>query len=86
MFPLLIFIILPYLSGDWLSSNIKFEDVASGGEFSLAGISIMWLFLMCWSAYGIEVCATFAPEYHDTKRDTRLALRSARRRSRCWCT
>ncbi|CAN5756647.1 hypothetical protein BH18ACT17_BH18ACT17_08800 [soil metagenome] len=77
MFPLVIFIILPYLSGDWASSNIKYEDVASGGEFSLAGISIMWLFLMCWSAYGIEVCATFAPEYHDTKRDTRLALRSA---------
>ena len=35
MFPLVVFIILPYFSGDWVSSNIKFEDVASGGEFSL---------------------------------------------------
>ncbi len=24
--------------------------------------------------YGIEVCATFAPEYHDTERDTHKAL------------
>ena len=38
---------------------------------------MVWLFIMCWSAYGIEICATFAPEYHDTKRDTALALRSA---------
>ncbi len=32
---------------------------------------------MCWSAWGVDVCATFAPEYKDTVRDTRLALRSA---------
>ena len=38
---------------------------------------MVWLFIMCWSAYGIEVCASFAPEYHDTKRDTALALRTA---------
>ena len=77
MIPLAIFIIVPYLTGDWKSSNVKFEDVASGGQFSLFGISMMWLFIMCWSAYGIEVCASFAPEYHDTKRDTALALRSS---------
>jgi amino acid transporter len=40
-------------------------------------VALMWLFIMCWSAYGVEVCASFAPEYHDTKRDTALALRSA---------
>jgi amino acid transporter len=77
MIPLAVFIIVPYFTGDWSSSNLTFEDVASGGEFSLFGISVMWLFIMCWSAYGIEVCASFAPEYHDTKRDTMLALRSA---------
>ena len=37
----------------------------------------MWLFIMCWAAYGIEVCASFAPVYHDTKRDTAKALKSA---------
>jgi amino acid transporter len=77
MIPLAVFIIVPYLTSDWSSSNVTFEDVASDGQFSLIGISMMWLFIMCWSAYGIEVCATFAPEYHDTKRDTSLALRSS---------
>src|SRR5260370_19064849 len=32
---------------------------------------------MAWSAYAAEVCATFAPEYKDTRRDTTIALRSA---------
>ncbi len=77
MVPLLVLMVLPYFTDSWESSNVTFEDVASGGQFSLFGISLMWLFIMCWSAYGIEVCASFAPEYHDTKRDTTLALRSA---------
>jgi amino acid transporter len=76
MIPLAIFIVVPYLTGDWSSSNVKYEDVLRS-EFSTLELSLMWLFIMCWSAYGIEVCATFAPEYHDTKRDTSLALRSS---------
>ena len=36
-----------------------------------------WLWLMGWSAYGVEACATFAPEYKDTAHDTSLALRTA---------
>jgi amino acid transporter len=76
MIPLAIFIVVPYLTGDWESSNIVFEDVLQS-DFSTFELSLMWLFIMCWSAYGIEVCASFAPEYHDTKRDTALALRSA---------
>jgi len=76
MIPLVILMIFPYFTGDWHSSNITYENVADA-PFSLFELSLMWLFLMCWSAYGIEVCASFAPEYHDTKRDTALALRSA---------
>ncbi len=72
--PLFIFIVLPYFTGDWHSSNLEYAHVEG---FSNLGVALMWLFLMCWSAYGVEVCASFAPEYHDTKRDTRLALRSA---------
>jgi amino acid transporter len=74
MIPLAIFIFVPYLTGDWHSSKVTYEHVAGFSDFSVA---LMWLFIMCWSAYGIEVCASFAPEYHDTKRDTALALRSA---------
>jgi amino acid transporter len=79
LIPLAIFIIVPYFTGDWHSSNITYESVANpnGGTFGTFPVALMWLFIMGWSAYGIEVCASFAPEYHDTKRDTALALRSA---------
>ena len=52
------------------------EYVHRSGGFSDLSIALMWLFIMCWSAYGIEVAASFAPEYHDTRRDTAKALRS----------
>jgi amino acid transporter len=74
MIPLAIFIVVPYFTGHWESSNMTYESIEG---FSDISVGIMWLFIMCWSAYGIEVCASFAPEYHDTKRDTSMALRSA---------
>ncbi len=74
MIPLAIFMIVPYLTGDWSSANVTYTDYL---DYSKMEVALMWLFIMCWSAYGIEVCASFAPEYHDTKRDTSLALRSS---------
>jgi amino acid transporter len=73
MVPLAIFIFVPYLTGHWHSSNMTWTLHGFGG-FKLA---MVFLFLMAWSAYAAEVCATFAPEYHDTRRDTTIALRSA---------
>ena len=73
MVPLAIFIFVPYLTGHWHSSNMTWALHGFGG-FKLA---MVYLFLMAWSAYAAEVCATFAPEYHDTRRDTTIALRSA---------
>ncbi|HWT22165.1 MAG TPA: APC family permease [Solirubrobacteraceae bacterium] len=64
---------LPYVTGDWQSSNMTWEIGANGG----LALALVWLYFMCWSAYGIEVVATFAPEYKDTVRDTRMALRTA---------
>jgi amino acid transporter len=79
MIPLFIFIILPYLTGDWQSANIVYADVtdAAGNAFSKFSVALMWLFIMCWSGYGIEVCASFAPEYHNTTRDTSRALKTS---------
>ena len=74
MVPLAIFIVFPYFTGDWQSSNLEY--VHNAGGFSDLRIALMWLFIMCWSAYGVEVAASFAPEYHDTKRDTAKALKS----------
>ena len=70
MIPLGVFIVLPYFTGDWESSNMTW----SVPDWQTA---IAWLWIMGWSAYGVEACATFAPEYKDTVRDTTLALRSA---------
>ena len=36
---------------------------------------LAWLFVMAWSAYAVEAAASFIPEYRDTVRDTRKALR-----------
>ena len=71
--PAFVLMFLPYLTGDWDSGNMN-SLIGSGGGLPLA---ITWLYFMCWSSYGIEVVATFAPEYHDTERDTTKALRAA---------
>jgi amino acid transporter len=70
MIPLFVFILLPYVTGDWHQSNM---------EWNIADwkTAVVWLYIMGWSAYGVETCAAFAPEYKDTVRDTTLALRSA---------
>jgi amino acid transporter len=71
--PAFVLMFLPYLTGDWSSSNMEW-NIGSGGGLALA---LVWLYFMCWSSYGIEVVASFAPEYHDTERDTARALRAA---------
>jgi amino acid transporter len=73
MLPAAVLMFLPYLTGDWHSSNMEW-NIGTGGGLPLA---IVWLYFMCWSSYGIEIVATFAPEYHDTERDTARALRAA---------
>lgn len=71
--PAAVLMFLPYITGDFQGSNLSWS-IGSGGGLALV---ITWLYFMCWSSYGIEVVATFAPEFHDTERDTTKALRSA---------
>jgi amino acid transporter len=73
MIPVLVLMFMPYITGDWSSSNMQW-NIGTGGGLPLV---IVWLYFMCWSSYGMEVVATFAPEYHDTEKDTTKALRSA---------
>ncbi len=73
LIPAFTLMFLPYITGEWSSSNMTWEIGASGGF----PVAIVWLYLMCWSSYGIEVVATFAPEYQDTERDTARGLRAA---------
>src|SRR6476659_3530171 len=71
--PAFVLMFLPYVTGDWHSSNMTWL-IGTGGGLPLI---LTWLYFMCWSAYGIEVVATFAPEFHDTEKETPKALRSS---------
>jgi len=77
MIPLFVMMILPFLNGSFDSNNLTNQIGASGHAWGGLQLALVWLWLMSWSAWGVDVCATFAPEYKDTVRDTRLALRSA---------
>jgi amino acid transporter len=78
MLPLFVFMFMGYLNGDFTTDNLTWgmldDDGAAWGGMQLA---LVWLWIMAWSAWGVDACATFAPEYKDTVRDTKLALRSA---------
>ncbi|HXG75914.1 MAG TPA: APC family permease [Gaiellaceae bacterium] len=77
MIPLAVFIVLPYLTGDWESANMTWGLNDEGQPWGGWKVALVWLFVMGWSAYGVETCAAFAPEYKDTVNDTNLALRSS---------
>jgi amino acid transporter len=87
MIPLFCFMFLPFLNGDWTSSNLTWgaldgtagsgDEATSLSTWEVVRLSIVWLWIMAWSSWGVDTCATFAPEYKDTVNDTRLALRSA---------
>jgi amino acid transporter len=73
MVPLVLFVIVPYFTGDWHGSNVH---ATFTGPWSGVKLAIVYMFILAWSAYGTEVCATFAPEYKSID-ETHRALRSA---------
>jgi amino acid transporter len=75
LIPLFCFMILPFLTGDFHSSNLQLHF--SHNEWGGLQLGLVWIWIMIWSAGGVDTCATFAPEYKDTVRDTRKALLSA---------
>jgi amino acid transporter len=77
LIPLAVFIFLPYVTGNWDSDNLTWTLNDEGQPWGGVKTALVWLFVMGWSAYGVESCAAFAPEYKDTARDTSLALRTS---------
>jgi amino acid transporter len=67
LIPLFVFIALPYTSGDWKASNLSWNLGGAGGS-SLQN-ALVWLYIMSWTSFGVEVCATFTPEYRNGARD-----------------
>jgi amino acid transporter len=65
-----IVMVVPFTDGSWHPSNLQWH-VGGWRNF------LVWMFIAAWSVYGTELCATFAPEYRDMRRDTVRALRAS---------
>ena len=72
--PLLVLMFGGFVSGHWHSSNVHWALASS--QWGGVKIALVWLFIMMWSSNGIEVCATFTPEYK-SRNDSTIALRTA---------
>lgn len=70
-------VIGPLVTGDFSSSQVTWGLGAEGQAWGGLRLALVFLFIFGWTAYGTEICATFAPEYRDPQRDTSLALRYA---------
>jgi amino acid transporter len=74
--PLFCFTILPFLNGDFTTSNLTYKLNEPGLAWGGLQLALVWIWIMIWST-APEAAATFAPEYKDTVRDTRKALVSS---------
>ena len=76
MFPLFCFTLLPFINGDFTTTNLTYKLNDPGLAWGGLQIALVWIWIMIWST-APEAAATFAPEYKDTVRDTRKALISS---------
>jgi amino acid transporter len=71
-----------FITGDFSNHQIDSSLLSStpevygdsGNYFHQFALVMVWLYIIGWSTYGPEAAATFAPEYKDTRNDTRKAL------------
>lgn len=70
-----VFMFLPFITGDFHASALTWKLGQAGQSWGGAKLALVWLFVMGWSGYATEICATFAPEYREVRRDTVIALR-----------
>ena len=85
LIPVLAMAIVPFFNGDihnhainqnFISASVSFYG-GTPSSFQSVAMLVVWFWVIGWSSYGPEAPATFAPEFHDTKDDTRKALASA---------
>ncbi len=85
--PILVIAIGAFVTGDagnhpidsnYVSASVAwFDDIPEGGAvpgLSQFALIMVWLYILGWSTYGAEAAATFAPEFKDTKNDTRKSM------------
>src|SRR5881392_3594620 len=74
LIPVTFLIIGPLVSGNWHAHNVHWA--LASNQWGGVKIALVYLFIMYWSSNGVEVGATFTPEYKSHKEST-IALRSA---------
>ena len=74
LIPVTFLIFGPLVSGNWHAHNVHFAFVDH--QWGGVKLALVYLFIMYWSSNGVEVGATFTPEYKSRK-DSTIALRSA---------
>jgi amino acid transporter len=67
---LAVVVVVAVATGQWHASNLTWGP---GVTFSAV---IVWYYITAWTTYGVEIAASFAPEYKDTVRDTAKALKA----------
>ena len=75
LIPIVVFAAAPLFSSAWSLSNLHWDLSASGAPGWQTALA--WMFVLAWSVYGIEAVASFVPEFRDTIRDSKIALRRA---------
>jgi amino acid transporter len=73
-----------FLTGDFSNHAVDGNTMAATldlygygtGSFGQFALIMVWLYIIGWSTYGPEAPATFAPEFKNTRDDTRKALAS----------
>lgn len=76
--PLGFFIFGPFVTGHWSAHGLHYHVTPSGSPGTDWVLFIVWLYLMGWTTYGLEIVSTFTPEFRVPQRDFPRALR--------WCT
>ena len=87
--PVIVLAVGPFLTGDVNNHNtlnganaVTLTDTLTGfygagtSNFNQFALLMVWMYIIGWSTYGPEAPATFAPEFVDTKNDTRKAIAS----------
>jgi amino acid transporter len=74
LIPVTFLIFGPLVTGNWHGSNVHWALASE--QWGGVKIALVYLFIMYWSSNGVEVGATFTPEYKSRK-DSTIALRSA---------
>jgi amino acid transporter len=80
--PVVVIAVGAFITGDFnnFETNTNLIGSTVSGTFGDSGffrefaLVMVWMYILGWSTYGPEAAATFAPEYKDTKNDTRKAL------------